>query len=274
MRLVESIQKNNYLAALFIPKIEPINYLHKREQSVFTGIIQSIATIDKISDLQGVRSFEIEFKPGFCEDLEIGASVSVDGVCLTVTTLISATRASFDVMLQSLLVTTLSEYEAGAEVNVERAAKDGAEIGGHPLSGHIDFHTPVADITLMQDNYRLRICMSKQWQRYIFPKGYIAINGASLTIANVDKKAGWFEIWLIPETLRMTVFKDKTVGQHVNIEIERGTQVIVDTVRDTLEENLGKLYPLFEKLLEQQGLDVNALATNTVAIEKKETKKR
>ena len=229
---------------------------------VFTGIIQSVATIDKISDNQGLRTFEIEFKPGFCKDLEIGASVSVDGVCLTVTTLMSATRASFDVMLQSLLVTTLSEYKAGEQVNVERAAKDGAEIGGHPLSGHIDFHAPVADIELMQDNYRLRICMSKQWQRYIFPKGYIAINGASLTIANVDKKAGWFEIWLIPETLRMTVFKDKAVGQHLNIEIERGTQVIVDTVRDTLEENLGKLYPLFEKLIEQEGLDVNALASN------------
>jgi len=235
---------------------------------VFTGIIQSIATIDTISDNQGVRTFEIEFQTGFCKNLEIGASVSVDGVCLTVTTLLTPTRASFDVMLQSLLVTTLSEYKAGEQVNVERAAKDGAEIGGHPLSGHIDFHAPVADIELMQDNYRLRICVSKEWQRYIFPKGYIAINGASLTIANVDKKAGWFEIWLIPETLRMTVFKNKAVGQHLNIEIERGTQVIVDTVRDTLEDNLGKLYPLFEKLLEQQGMDVNALAS-TISTDKK-----
>jgi len=235
---------------------------------VFTGIIQSIATIDTISDNQGVRTFEIEFQTGFCKNLEIGASVSVDGVCLTVTTLLTPTRASFDVMLQSLLVTTLSEYKADEQVNVERAAKDGAEIGGHPLSGHIDFHAPVADIELMQDNYRLRICVSKEWQRYIFPKGYIAVNGASLTIANVDKKAGWFEIWLIPETLRMTVFKNKAVGQHLNIEIERGTQVIVDTVRDTLEDNLGKLYPLFEKLLEQQGMDVNALAS-TISTDKK-----
>jgi len=234
---------------------------------VFTGIIQSIATIDKISDHNGLRTFEIEFAQGFCQGLEIGASVSVDGVCLTVTTLLSDNRASFDVMLQSLLVTTLSEYSAGAQVNVERAAKDGAEIGGHPLSGHIDFHTPVADITLMQDNYRLRICASKAWLRYIFPKGYIAINGASLTIANVDKKAGWFEVWLIPETLRMTVFKDKGVGQHLNIEIERGTQVVVDTVRNTLEDNLGKLYPLLEQLLEQQGMDINSLASDKLAVE-------
>ncbi|MCJ8298781.1 MAG: riboflavin synthase subunit alpha [Pseudomonadales bacterium] len=234
---------------------------------MFTGIIQSIATIDKISDSNGLRTFQIKFASGFCQGLEIGASVSVDGVCLTVTTLLSDNRASFDVMLQSLLVTTLSDYSAGIEVNVERAARDGAEIGGHPLSGHIDFHTPVADITLMQDNYRLRICVSKQWLRYIFPKGYIAINGASLTIANVDKKAGWFEVWLIPETLRMTVFKDKGVGQHLNIEIERGTQVVVDTVRDTLEENLGKLYPLLQQLLEQQGIDINSLASENLAVE-------
>ena len=242
-------------------------------KSVFTGIIQSIASIDKITDEQGVRSFEIEFEAGFCNQLEIGASVAVDGVCLTVTKLLSSQRVCFDVMLQSLLVTTLSEYKQGTEVNVERAAKDGAEIGGHPLSGHIDFHTPIADITLMQDNYRLRICMSKEWQRYIFPKGYIAVNGASLTIANVDKKAGWFEIWLIPETLRMTVFKDKGVGQHLNIEIERNTQVIVDTVRHTLEENLGQLYPLLEKLLEEKGLDITALASSPLEQDKVTDKK-
>lgn len=231
-------------------------------KNMFTGIIQSIASIEKISDNKGLRSFEIEFAPGFCESLDIGASIAIDGVCLTVTQRLTETRVCFDVMLQSLLVTTLSEYKEGAEVNAERAAKDGAEIGGHPLSGHIDFHAPVADIMHMQDNYRLRICMSKEWQRYIFPKGYIAINGASLTIAEVDKKAGWFEVWLIPETLRMTVFKHKTVGQHLNIEIERGTQVIVDTVRSTLQENLGHLYPLLEKLLEQQNIDLNALGSS------------
>jgi riboflavin synthase len=234
--------------------------LSKEGYSVFTGIIQSVAKIVRIEDNQGVRTFEIAFQSGFCEDLQIGASVSVDGVCLTVTQLISATNVSFDIMLQSLNVTTLGEYKQGDEINVERAAKDGAEIGGHPLSGHIDFHAPIADIEHIQDNFRMRVCMSKQWQRYIFPKGYIAINGASLTIAEVNKKAGWFEIWLIPETLRMTVFKDKRVGQHLNIEIERGTQVIVDTVRDTLEENLGKLYPLLEKMLEQQNMDINQLA--------------
>ena len=227
---------------------------------MFTGIIQSVATINKINDHDAIRTFEIAFSAGFCKDLEIGASVAVDGVCLTVTELLSDTLVSFDVMIQSLRVTTLGEYKEGASVNVERAAKDGAEIGGHPLSGHIDFHSPIAEIEHLEDNFRMRVCVSKEWLRYIFPKGYIAINGASLTIAEVNKKAGWFEAWLIPETLRMTVFKDKSVGQHLNIEIERNTQVVVDTVRSTLEENLGPLLPMLEKLLEAKNMDINELA--------------
>lgn len=96
---------------------------------MFTGIIQSVASLAEVSDLRGIRTFVIEFEPGFCEGLEIGASVAVDGVCLTVTEILSPTRVKFDVMLQSLRITTLSDYPQGAQVNVERAAKDGAEIG-------------------------------------------------------------------------------------------------------------------------------------------------
>ncbi|NMT18329.1 riboflavin synthase, partial [Vibrio parahaemolyticus] len=87
------------------------------------------------------------------------------------------------------------------------------------------------------------------WKRYVFSKGYIALNGASLTVADVNKQEGWLEVWLIPETRRMTVFESKEVGDFINIEIERGTQVVVDTVRDTLNENLGPLLPLFERML-------------------------
>ncbi len=101
--------------------------------------------------------------------------------------------------------------------------------------------------------------LPNEWKRYVFPKGYIAINGASLTVSDVNKVEGWFEVWLIPETRRMTVFSSKSVGNFVNIEIERGTQVVVDTVRDTLNENLGPLLPLFEKLLSEQGIDLDAL---------------
>jgi len=230
---------------------------------MFTGIVQSIAKIADVTDKNGIRAFVIDFNEGFCTDLEIGASVAVDGVCLTVTELVSDIRVKFDVMLQSLLITTLSEYEKGTFVNVERAAKDGAEIGGHPLSGHVDFKVPILNINQIEDNYCIRLGLSKEWKRYVFPKGYIALNGASLTISQVNKADEWFEVWLIPETRRMTVFEAKNVGDHINVEIERGTQVIVDTVRDTLQESLGPLLPLFEKLLLEQGVDIDSLGHDT-----------
>jgi len=230
---------------------------------MFTGIVQSIAKIADVTDKNGIRTFVMDFKEGFCTDLDIGASVAVDGVCLTVTELVSDIRVKFDVMLQSLLITTLSEYEKGTFVNVERAAKDGAEIGGHPLSGHVDFNVSIININHIEDNYCIRLGLSKEWKRYVFPKGYIALNGASLTISQVNKQQEWFEVWLIPETRRMTVFEAKVVGDHINVEIERGTQVIVDTVRDTLQESLGPLLPLFERLLEEQGVDIDSLGHNT-----------
>jgi riboflavin synthase len=233
---------------------------------MFTGIVQSIAKIADVTDKNGIRTFVMDFNEGFCTGLEIGASVAVDGVCLTVTELVSDMRVTFDVMLQSLLITTLREYEKGTFVNVERAAKDGAEIGGHPLSGHVDFNVPIININQIEDNYCIRLGLSKEWKRYVFPKGYIALNGASLTISQVNKQEEWFEVWLIPETRRMTVFEAKNVGDHINVEIERGTQVIVDTVRDTLQESLGPLLPLFEKLLLEHGIDVDSLGNNTTEV--------
>ncbi|GGX07684.1 riboflavin synthase subunit alpha [Undibacterium macrobrachii] len=219
---------------------------------MFTGIVQGVANIKKIQDQTGLRTIQLAFPAGFDYDLQIGASVATDGVCLTVTKLFED-AAEFDIMQQTLAITTLGSYAENAQVNVERAAKDGAEIGGHPLSGHVDFVAQLAQIRQLENNYVMRIAVPKEWMRYIFAKGYIAINGASLTIAEVDRDANWFEVWLIPETLRMTVFGQKKVGDSLNIEIERQTQVVVDTVRNMLQETLGPLMPALETLLAQQG---------------------
>ncbi|ALT76847.1 riboflavin synthase [Paucibacter sp. KCTC 42545] len=227
---------------------------------MFTGIVQGIAQVAALTDRPGLRSFTLAFAPGFCEGLEIGASVACDGVCLTVTRLVDANQAEFDVMQQSLALTTLAGLQLGSRINVERAARDGAEIGGHPLSGHVDFMATLASIRRPENNHVLRIQVPAPWMRYIFSKGYIAINGASLTVAESDRKAGWFEVWLIPETLRATTFGEKAEGAALNIEIERQTQVFVDTVRDALEEKLGPLLPALEKLLAEQGQSLDALA--------------
>ncbi|MBA4175057.1 MAG: riboflavin synthase [Leptothrix sp. (in: Bacteria)] len=230
---------------------------------MFTGIVQGLATVRAITDRTGLRSFTLGLAPGFAAGLAIGASVAVDGVCLTVTALHGDDAADFDVMQQSLALTTLGTLREGSRVNVERAAKDGAEIGGHPLSGHVDFLATVAEVRRPENNHVLKIAVPAPWMRYVFAKGYIAVNGASLTVAQAQRHAdgsGWFEVWLIPETLRQTTFAEKAEGAPLNVEIERQTQVFVDTVRAAIDERLGPLLPALEALLRQQGSSVDALA--------------
>ena len=233
---------------------------------MFTGIVQGVATVERLVERPGLRSVTLALPPGFDEGLAIGASVSVDGVCLTVTERPAPGCACFDVMQQSLSLTTLSDAGTGSRVNVERAAKDGAEIGGHPLSGHVDATGTLVQIRRPENNHVLRIALPKAAMRYVFAKGYIAINGASLTVAEVHRTDGWFEVWLIPETLRMTTFADKREGDRLNIEIERQTQVFVDTVRDALDERLGPLVPLLERLLAREGQALEDLARPPPAI--------
>ncbi len=226
---------------------------------MFTGIVQAVATVSALVDKPGLRSFTLAFPKGFTDDLQIGASVSCDGVCLTVTERVGEDAANFDVMQQSLALTTLGSLAVGSRINVERAARDGAEIGGHPLSGHVDFQATLQSVRQPENNHVLRLSVPPQWMRYIFAKGYIAIDGASLTVSDADRRDGWFEVWLIPETLRATTFADKRAGDALNIEIERSTQVMVDTVRDAVDERLGALLPALTELLRERGVDVDAL---------------
>lgn len=217
---------------------------------MFTGIVKGLGRIIGIQQRSGLVTFDIELPAGAGIDLEIGASVAVDGVCLTVTSTRDG-RATFDVMQETLARTTLGELQQGSAVNIERAARDGAEIGGHPLSGHVDCVVQVADVQTPENNRVLTLAVPAPWIRYVFAKGYIALNGASLTVAHVDKRASTFTVWLIPETLRMTTFGEKTPGARINMEIDRSTQVTVDTIRDFLEERLGPLLPELESMVDR-----------------------
>jgi riboflavin synthase len=226
---------------------------------MFTGIVQGVARVAQLDDRAGLRSLRLEFAPGFAAELAVGASVAVDGTCLTATALHGDEAADFDVMQQTLALTTLGTLTLGSRVNVERAARDGAEIGGHPLSGHIDFSARVAAIRQPENNHVLRLAVPAPWMRYVFAKGYIAVNGASLTVAEAQREpggAGWFEVWLIPETLRLTTFGAKAVGDRVNVEVERSTQVMVDTVREAVAEQLGPLLPALEAFARERGIDL------------------
>jgi len=231
---------------------------------MFTGIVQGTARVAALADRPGLRTFSLAFPSGFCQGLEVGASVACNGVCLTVTSVRpDRDEADFDVMQQSLHVTTLGTLAVGDALNVERAARDGAEIGGHPLSGHVDFQARLEAVRRPENNHVLRIAVPAPWMRYVFAKGYIAVDGASLTVAEAGRErdgSGWFEVWLIPETLRMTIFGTRREGDAFNIEIERQTQVFVDTVRAALDERLGPLLPALEQVLAQQGVSLGAVA--------------
>jgi riboflavin synthase len=223
---------------------------------VFTGIVQGTARVVAVEDRAGLRTLRLAFPRGFDSQLQVGASVSVAGVCLTATALHDG-AADFDVMQQTLAVTTLGALQPGLRVNVERAAKEGAEVGGHVLSGHVDAQARVLTVRTPENNCVLRLALPAPWMRYVFAKGYIALDGASLTVAEAQRErdgSGWFEVWLIPETLRMTTFAALREGDAVNVEIERQTQVIVDTVRATVDERLGSMLAALETFARERGV--------------------
>lgn len=204
---------------------------------MFTGIIQGIAHIRAVTRRTGLDTLTVAFPPAALTGVARGASIALDGCCLTVTEF-DADSAQFDVMHETLRITTLGALDVGSTVNFERAAAQGVEVGGHILSGHVDCAATISAIQTPENNRVLTFTLAPEWFRYVFSKGYIAINGTSLTITNANRDRCSFDVWLIPETLRMTTFGGKKVGDRVNIEIERQTQVIVDTVTEFLKTNL------------------------------------
>lgn len=184
----------------------------------------------------GLHRFVIALPASLLVGLEIGASVSVDGVCLTVTA-IEAEQVYFDAMQQTLSLTTLGNVEAGDVVNIERSAKQGVEVGGHIISGHVDGCAEVVAIEQPENNCFISYRPPAEKLKYIFAKGFVGLNGCSLTVADVDKEQSTFKVCYIPETLRVTNHGSKQVGDRINFEIDRQTQAIVDTVENFLRDN-------------------------------------
>lgn len=192
---------------------------------MFTGIVQGTAKIVDIEQKESIRTIFIDLPN--VELLEIGASVSIDGVCLTATE-INDGIVSFDIIQETLSRSTLGDLEVGGVVNFERSLKFGDEIGGHLLSGHIIATGLVKDKVETGEGLDLSILMPLSIEKYIMEKGYVAIDGISLTIGKVDDLR--FNLHIIPETIRQTTINSKQVGDAVNIEIDSMTQTIVSTV--------------------------------------------
>lgn len=203
---------------------------------MFTGIVQGSLAISSLSHERGITHIGISLPATLRDGLMVGASVAVDGVCLTVTK-IDNDQVCFDAIDQTLKVTTLGELTKGSKVNVERSFKQGVEIGGHIVSGHIDDTAQIVNIVDTDNNRTFTYKVLPSLTKYILNKGFIAVNGCSLTVASVNKEENTFDVCYIPETLRVTTHGDKSIGSFVNIEVDRQTQAIVDTVERVLREN-------------------------------------
>lgn len=198
---------------------------------MFTGIVQATALLIAIEEKSDFRTHRLKFPPELLVSLKTGASVAHNGCCLTVTE-IDGDEVSFDLVKETLSATNLAELVVGDRVNLERAAKFGDEIGGHQMSGHIMCTAEVIEILATENNRQIRFKMPKHLMKYILPKGYIGIDGISLTIGEVTNDG--FSVHLIPETLQRTTISQKKLSERVNIEIDPQTQAIVDTVERVL----------------------------------------
>lgn len=200
---------------------------------MFTGIIQGTAEIVDVVEREAFRTHSLRFPRESVEGLRPGASVSHNGCCLTVTA-IQDDLVSFDLMQETLRVTNLGTLKKGERVNFERAARFGDEIGGHQMSGHISCTAGVIEVIKSENNHQIRFLLPEEFSRYLFAKGYIGIDGISLTLGQVSGPA--FDVNLIPETLARTNIGGHRPGDRVNIEIDPQTQAIVDTVERILNQ--------------------------------------
>ena len=197
---------------------------------MFTGIVQGTLKITNILQNSNVVTLKLKATQKLREGLIIGASVAINGCCLTVTK-ITKEEVSFDIIPETINRTTFATLKINDLVNYERSAKFNDEIGGHIVSGHIHDSAKVLEV-VGEHEKTITIEIPKKWEKYIFYKGYIAINGCSLTIG--EKQNNILKIHLIPETLKTTTFKFIKPQDLVNIEIDTQTIVTVDTVYNVL----------------------------------------
>lgn len=208
--------------------------------TMYTGIVSAVFPIESLERRENAATFKIAFDGLHLEDLKIGASVSINGVCMSVVA-VEDKLVTFDASIETLRRTTLGQVEQGDLVNIERSAKTGVEIGGHPMSGHVDGMLSVFEVDRSETNCVLTLELPQAYRRYVFDKGFIGMNGCSLTVSELDRATGRFKVYLIPETLRQTTYETTKVGDLINFEIDRQTQVMVDTIHDAVKLALSEM---------------------------------
>lgn len=200
---------------------------------MFTGITRGTFPITRAERSPDLLRYRVELDDALLSGLAVGASVAIDGVCQTVTA-VTGREVAFDAIRETLDRTTLGDLAVGARVAVERSYRIGDELGGHEVAGHVTGTGRIASARHEGDLHVLRIAVPAAWMKYVLPKGFIAVDGSSLTVGETDA-SGAFDVHLVPETLRLTNLGRKQPGARVNIELDARTVAIVDTVERVLE---------------------------------------
>jgi len=183
---------------------------------MFTGIIEEIGIVKEFKKGTSDALIIVECKK-VLEDTKLGDSISINGVCQTVTKLASSSFSA-QISSETLSVTTFSRTKAGDKVNLERALTLSQRLGGHIVTGHVDGLAKVKIIQKLSDFYNIKFEVEKDLTKYIVKKGSVTINGISLTVANVVSRE--FDVAIIPHTFENTILKDLKAGDFVNIETD------------------------------------------------------
>ena len=199
---------------------------------MFSGIVQEAGKVKDFLKREDIYNISIDCSSKITSNLKKGASVSVNGVCLTVKDE-NPEILRFDLVEETIKRTNFQNIKIGDNVNLERSVKMGDEIGGHLVSGHIHGVSKVVSIEIRDQSWDVEISIEPFMQEYILHKGYVAINGCSLTVGEVSKES--FLIHLIPETLSVTNLFQLEQDSTVNVELDQNTIIIADTVKKYLD---------------------------------------
>lgn len=183
---------------------------------MFTGLVEETGELLSLERSAGGARLTVR-APLVTQDVRIGDSVAVNGCCLTVTVQEGQTLA-FDLLAETLARTNLGALTPGTPVNLERALAAHARLGGHFVQGHVDTTSALIGFEQVQADYRLEIALPREFARYVAFKGSIAIDGISLTVAQIHEAS--FVVWIIPHTFAVTNLRSKKAGDLVNLEFD------------------------------------------------------
>ncbi len=212
---------------------------------MFTGLIEAVCTVKQAIRKAGALQITVDLA-SLAKDTKPGHSIAINGICLTITRL-ESNLACFDVSPETLRRTNLAKLTPGSLVNAERALKPSDRLGGHFVQGHIDGTATIEKIARADEFWRIRFAAPQNLLEQMVPKGSVAVDGISLTIADIDDKG--FAAAIIPQTLQKTTLAGAKVNDTVNIE----TDIICKTIKKQLDKILPRKQPLTVEKLKELG---------------------